>query len=239
MTNETVAELRKADACSGGGLGSEAVIGETGDRVHLQHPGAVVLVEHEIDTAQAPRSQRRRCGDGRALDVLDELVGQPQLESVLDGVVVVLSLEIEKFSRADDLQHRQWLTLKHGKRVILTHLSAEMLAPDRPGRVSPVAPVDSLDLHSAGITSIVWATGYRRNYDWLELPVLDRRGEIAQYQGVTSMPGVYVLGQRFQHYRSSNFIDGVGRDALAVAEHITATPARRELLASASTPRHR
>jgi putative flavoprotein involved in K+ transport len=118
-------------------------------------------------------------------------------------------------------------------------LSAEMLAPDRPGRVSPVAPVDSLDLHSAGITSIVWATGYRRNYDWLELPVLDRRGEIAQYQGVTSMPGVYVLGQRFQHYRSSNFIDGVGRDALAVAEHITATPARRELLASASTPRHR
>ena len=101
--------------------------------------------------------------------------------------------------------------------------------------MAPVAAIDSLDLHSAGITSIVWATGYRRRYDWVELPILDRRGEITQYRGVTPMPGAYVLGQRFQHYRSSNFIDGVGRDALAVAEHITATPARRELLASAST----
>jgi putative flavoprotein involved in K+ transport len=104
--------------------------------------------------------------------------------------------------------------------------------------VAPVSPSESFDLQSAGITSIVWATGYRRRYDWLELPILDRRGEITQYRGVTPVPGVYVLGQRFQHYRSSNFIDGVGRDALAVAEHITATPARRELLASASTPRH-
>jgi putative flavoprotein involved in K+ transport len=101
--------------------------------------------------------------------------------------------------------------------------------------VAPVSPIGSLDLHSAGITSTVWATGYRRRYDWVELPILDRRGEITQYRGVTPMPGAYVLGQRFQHYRSSNFIDGVGRDALAVAEHITATPARRELLASAST----
>jgi putative flavoprotein involved in K+ transport len=118
-------------------------------------------------------------------------------------------------------------------------LSAEMLAPDRPGRVAPVSPIASLDLHAAGITSVVWATGYRRRYDWIDLPILDQHGEIVQYRGVTPTPGVYVLGQRFQHYRSSNFIDGVGRDALAVAEHITATPARRELLASASTPRHR
>jgi putative flavoprotein involved in K+ transport len=117
-------------------------------------------------------------------------------------------------------------------------LGAEMLSPDRPGRVVPVASLDSLDLHTAGINSIVWATGFRRRYDWVELPILDVRGEITQYRGVTPVPGIYVLGQRFQHYRSSNFIDGVGRDALAVAEHITATPARRELLASASTPRH-
>ncbi|HZI43826.1 MAG TPA: NAD(P)-binding domain-containing protein [Ilumatobacter sp.] len=118
-------------------------------------------------------------------------------------------------------------------------LSAEMLAPDRPGRVAPVSPIASLDLHAAGITSVVWATGYRRRYDWIELPILDQHGEIVQYRGVTPTPGVYVLGQRFQHYRSSNFIDGVGRDALAVAEHITATPARRELLASASTSNSR
>jgi len=121
------------------------------------------------------------------------------------------------------------------ERLSLRH---EMLAPDRPGRVAPASAIDELDLHAEGITSIVWATGFRRPYEWLDLPILDGRGEIAQYRGVTPMPGAYVLGQRFQHYRNSNFIDGVGRDALAVAEHITASPAQRELLSSPSIHQH-
>jgi len=66
----------------------------------------------------------------------------------------------------------------------------------------------------------VWATGYRRSYPWLRLPVLDPSGEICQRRGRTPVPGLYVLGQRFQHYRSSNFIGGVGRDAASVADHI-------------------
>ena len=50
---------------------------------------------------------------------------------------------------------------------------------------------DDLDLAAAGITTIVWATGYRRIYDWLDVPVLDARGEIRQRRGVTPMPGLY------------------------------------------------
>jgi putative flavoprotein involved in K+ transport len=50
--------------------------------------------------------------------------------------------------------------------------------------------------------------------------VLDSSGEIRQRRGRTPIPGLYVLGQRFQHYRSSNFIGGVGRDAASVADHI-------------------
>jgi putative flavoprotein involved in K+ transport len=146
--------------------------------------------------------------------------------SNLDAVVADADRRMHRvLDRADDAAARLSLT-------------SELLAPDRPSRVASVDPVESLDLRTAGITSIVWATGYRRRYDWLDLPILDRRGEIAQYRGITSMPGAYVLGQRFQHHRSSNFIDGVGRDALAVAQHITASPAQRELLSSASSPRN-
>jgi len=81
-------------------------------------------------------------------------------------------------------------------------------------------PPTGIDLAAAGIRTVVWATGYRRAYPWLGVPVLDRRGEIVQRRGVTPVPGLYVLGQRFQHHRNSNFIDGVGRDAAYVAIHL-------------------
>ena len=80
----------------------------------------------------------------------------------------------------------------------------------------------SLDLHAEGITSVVWATGYRRRYSWLRLPVLDRHGDVAHQGGVTSSPGLYVLGMQFQRRRNSNFIDGVGKDARYLAGEIAA-----------------
>jgi putative flavoprotein involved in K+ transport len=115
-------------------------------------------------------------------------------------------------------------------------LAAEVLAPDRPAAVRATQSPSRLDLRKAGITSIVWATGHRRPYRWLDLPILDRRGEIVQYRGVTPLPGAYVLGQRFQHFRNSNFIDGVGRDAMYVAEHICRTHVGHDWLAATSTP---
>jgi putative flavoprotein involved in K+ transport len=101
-------------------------------------------------------------------------------------------------------------------------LSSEVLPADAIEPVRPVPQPDSIDLIELGIRNVVWATGYRRHYPWLRLPILDQRGEIAQYRGVTPVPGAYVLGQRFQHYRNSNFIDGVGRDAAYVADHLAA-----------------
>ena len=77
-----------------------------------------------------------------------------------------------------------------------------------------------LDLAAEGIRSVVWATGYRRDYGWLQVPVLDAAGEIAHAGGVTAAPGLYVLGLRFLRRRDSNFIDGVGRDAEALAPAI-------------------
>lgn len=99
-------------------------------------------------------------------------------------------------------------------------LATELLAAE-PSRAVATSVVQQLDLRASGVSSVMWATGYRRSYPWLLLPVLDRDGEIQQRRGRTPVRGLYVLGQRFQHHRSSNFIGGVGRDAAFVADHIT------------------
>jgi putative flavoprotein involved in K+ transport len=99
-------------------------------------------------------------------------------------------------------------------------LGHEVLAPEPFRSVASTPAMYDLDLRAAGIRTVVWATGHRRSYPWLRLPVLDRQGEIRQRRGRTPIPGLYVLGQRFQHRRNSNFIGGVGRDAAFVAAHI-------------------
>jgi putative flavoprotein involved in K+ transport len=78
----------------------------------------------------------------------------------------------------------------------------------------------ALDLEVESIRTVVWATGYHRDYSWLQAPILDGSREIIHRGGVTPMPGLYVLGLRFMRRRRSNFIDGVGLDAEALAEHV-------------------
>jgi putative flavoprotein involved in K+ transport len=69
---------------------------------------------------------------------------------------------------------------------------------------------------------VLWATGYRRAYPWLDVPVLDARGELVHREGVTPAPGLYALGLRLQRVRGSHFIGGVGADAARIAEAIMA-----------------
>jgi putative flavoprotein involved in K+ transport len=82
------------------------------------------------------------------------------------------------------------------------------------------AAPEVIDLSRAGIRTVVWATGFRRRYPWLKLPVLDARGDIGHRGGVTDEPGLYVLGMHFQRRRKSAFIDGVGDDARELAAQI-------------------
>jgi putative flavoprotein involved in K+ transport len=84
----------------------------------------------------------------------------------------------------------------------------------------PVPDPESLDLAREGIRSVVWATGYRRRYPWLKVPVLDEAGEIRHRGGVTPIPGLYVLGLYFLRRRKSSFLDGVGPDAFELTQHL-------------------
>jgi putative flavoprotein involved in K+ transport len=86
----------------------------------------------------------------------------------------------------------------------------------------PAAAPTEIDLRAAGIRTVVWATGFRRLYPWLRLPVLDGRGEIRHQGGVTAFPGLYVIGLYFLRRRKSSCIDGVGQDAMELTAHLAA-----------------
>jgi putative flavoprotein involved in K+ transport len=97
----------------------------------------------------------------------------------------------------------------------------------RPRRVPVPQSPRALDLGVEGIRTVVWATGYRREYPWLRLPVLDARGELAHDGGVTPEPGLYVLGLYFMRRRNSSLLDGVGADAAELTDHICHRLSRR------------
>ena len=84
------------------------------------------------------------------------------------------------------------------------------------------APATSLDLAAEGITSVVWATGFRRDYGWLRVPVLDAAGELVHDGGITPAPGLYALGLNFMRRRNSSFIAGAGDDAAELIPHVLA-----------------
>jgi putative flavoprotein involved in K+ transport len=80
-----------------------------------------------------------------------------------------------------------------------------------------------LDLRSEEIATIVWATGFRPDYSWLHVPVLDRKGQLRHDGGVvTGAPGLYAIGLNLLRRRKSSFIHGAGDDARELTDHLAA-----------------
>ena len=103
-------------------------------------------------------------------------------------------------------------------------VSATVDAPHRPEPTRlEASPPLGMDFARAGIRTIVWATGFRPDYSWLRIPVLDHKGNIRHDGGVvTESPGLYVLGLTFLRRRKSSLIDGVGDDARDLSAHLAA-----------------
>ncbi len=103
-----------------------------------------------------------------------------------------------------------------------------------PTRVDASPPL-GLDFGREGIRTILWATGFRPDYAWLDVPVLDRKGNIRHDGGVvTEAPGLYVMGLPFLRRRKSSLIDGVGDDARDLSAHLAAHLGARSADASAA-----
>jgi putative flavoprotein involved in K+ transport len=97
---------------------------------------------------------------------------------------------------------------------------------EAPHRLPPTAVEDSpplgMDLTKGEIRTILWATGYRPDYSWLEVPVFDRKGQVRHDGGVVESPGLYLMGLQFLRRRKSALIDGAGDDARDLSAHLAA-----------------
>ena len=146
-----------------------------------------------------------------------ELVGR--LQMVRDGRALFSGGLKNVFSLADLKMNRlldtfdEWAATRGG--------DEEVAPPERfaPTRV-PESPRWQLDLTRGEIRSIVWATGFRPDYGWLDVPVLDAKGQLRHEGGVVDSPGLYALGLPVLRRRKSTFICGIEDDAREVIDHL-------------------
>ena len=136
--------------------------------------------------------------------------GVAQFSGSLANTCALADLKMNRFlTRAD-----QWATA--------SGLDDELPPPHRfaPTRVDPRSPLE-LDLRSGEITTVLWATGFRPDHSWLDIPVRDRNGHIRHDGGVvTGAPGLYILGLPVLRTRASTYIHGAGPDSEALAGHL-------------------
>ena len=136
--------------------------------------------------------------------------GVAQFSGSLANTCALADLKMNRFlTRAD-----QWATT--------SGLDDDLPPPHRfaPTRVDPRSPLE-LDLTSGEITTVLWATGFRPDHSWLDIPVRDRTGRIRHDGGiVTGAPGLYVLGLPVLRTRASTYIHGASADTDALASHL-------------------
>ena len=160
-----------------------------------------------------------------------ELVGR--LASVRDGRALFSGGLKNQFALADLKMDRLLDTFDEWART--SGRDADVALPERFAPTQPPASSRlSLDLRSGEIRSIVWATGFRPDYSWLDVPVIDAKGHLRHDGGVVvDAPGMYALGLPVLRRRKSTFINGVEDDARDIVAHLARylakAPSRLEL----------
>jgi putative flavoprotein involved in K+ transport len=147
-----------------------------------------------------------------------ELVGR--LAAVRDGNAL-FSGSLRNVCNLADLKLTRLLETIDARAAAEGLDEGEAVRPE-PTRV-PAAPRLVVDLVGGGYETVLWATGFRADYSWLDLPVLDRKGELRHDGGVVrDAPGLYRIGLNFLRRRKSTFIHGAADDAHEIVEHLVA-----------------
>jgi putative flavoprotein involved in K+ transport len=144
-----------------------------------------------------------------------ELVGR--LSTIRDGTALFSGGLRHLFALADLKMNRLLDTFDEWAAANGTDAGEpERFEPTR----APARPRLSLDLTSGEIGSIVWATGFRPDYSWLDVPVLDSKGRLRHEGGVVDSPGLYAIGLPVLRRRKSTFIHGAEDDARDIVAHL-------------------
>ena len=150
-----------------------------------------------------------------------ELVGR--LSMVRDGQLLFSGGLRHLFALADLKMERLLETFDDWARAT----GVDAGAPERPEPTrAPSSPRLSIDLRRGDIRSVVWATGFRPDYGWLHVPVVDEKGYLRHEGGVVDAPGLYALGLPLLRRRRSSFIHGADADARDVVTHLAGHLAR-------------
>ena len=196
----------------------------------LESMGRLARTIDEVPDAEAARREPSlqlvgTVGPGRAGQYLDlprlqshgvRLAGR--LAGIADGVATFADALADSVAAADDALLRHLDAVD--RFVVRTGLTREVDAPTRPAPWAPQEGLTSLALRRQGIGTVVLATGFRPDHSWIDVPVKGPDDVVRQYRGLTEAPGLYVVGQRFQHRRDSAFIGGARHDADAVVTHL-------------------
>jgi putative flavoprotein involved in K+ transport len=185
-----------------------------------------ILKARKVASPQLIGTPERRVLDlNRLTDVGVQLRGR--LGGIRDGVAMFsgglgnhCALADPKLGRLLD-EIDEWIDV---------HDLAEDVGPSEryePTRVVRGAPL-SVDLASGEIKTIVWATGFRPDLSWIDLPVFDEFGRLRHDGGVVDSPGVYYLGASFLRRRKSSFIHGADDDTRELADHLASHLANGE-----------
>lgn len=147
-----------------------------------------------------------------------EIVGR--LAAVRDGRALFSGGLAHLIALADLKMERLLDTFDAWAREHGIEAGVEAVERFEPTRVK-TSPRLSIDLNRGEIRTILWATGFRPDYRWLDIPVLDRKGELRHEGGVVAeSPGLYALGLPVLRRRKSTFISGAGADAPEIAAHL-------------------
>ena len=171
-----------------------------------------------LPSPQLVGTPERSALDLNALTALGvEPVGR--LAMVRDGSALFSGGLRNVFSLADLKMNRLLDTFDEW--ALTSGRDAEFGSPERPAPTSaPASPRLKADLRGGEIRSVVWATGFRPDYGWLDVPVVDEKGRLRHEGGVVGAPGLYALGLPVLRRRRSTFICGIEDDARAVTAHL-------------------